>query len=317
MKIAVLLMGVNAQPSLRNIEAFKDTVIKYCNSKERKNEYHFYVYWSDKTIEGDVISQYSDIENVTNIIVNEDEGIYRTYEKTYRTFKFIEDVEYDLYARINISMYLNIDLLDSVAEKLKKDVVYCNAINSHINGTSEYLNDLYPRGDLMIFGRETFKGIIDNGAGFMYSDTNFMKRDGIDHVDDCLIGAALVKYFGKDYYKHLEMLKYNFLPGMEIDTKSFDLLSIGNRVKTVPQGMNSGYSWDDNDYRLKDVEKFYKLYEIYNEVDKKYKGGRYKGMVLSDVVVDGRRARPTLFTVLQNCPVKEVFWKYLEQKRKS
>ena len=317
MKIAVLLMAVNAQPSLRNVDAFKETVVKYCNSKERKNDYHFYIYWSDKSIESDVISQHDEIENVTNIIVNEDEGIYRTYEKTYRTFKFIEDVEYDLYVRINISMYLNIDLLDSVADKLKSDIVYCNAINSHINGTSDYLNDLYPRGDLIIFGRDTFKGIIDNGAEFMYSDTNLMKRDGVDHVDDCIIGVALMKYFGNDYYKHLEMLKYNFLPGYDIDIKTWEPMAIGNRVKTVPQGMNSGYSWDDNDYRLKDVEKFHKLYDIYNEINKKYKGARYKGMVLSDVVVDKSHARPTMLAILQNYSVKDVFWKYLEQKRKS
>ena len=317
MKIAVLLMAVNAQPSLRNVEAFKDTVVRYCNSKERKNEYHFYIYWSDKEIESDVMSEYDSIDNVTNIVVNEDEGVYRTFEKTYRTFKFIQDVEYDLYVRVNISMYLNIDLLDAVADKLKKDVVYCNAINSHVNGSSEYLNDLYPRGDLMIFGRDVFNGIIAHGAEFMYSDMNFRKRDGIDHVDDCLIGASLIKYFGNDYYKHLEMLRYNFVPGYEIDMRTFDSMAIGNRVKTVPQGLNSGYSWDDNDYRLKDVEKFHKLYDIYNEIDKKYKGCRYKGIILSDIVVENKNARPTVLVILENYSVKDVFWKVLENKRRS
>jgi hypothetical protein len=48
MKIAIMVMAANAEPSTRNLDAIQNTLVKYQNEhKDRfKNEYDFYFYWS-------------------------------------------------------------------------------------------------------------------------------------------------------------------------------------------------------------------------------------------------------------------------------
>lgn len=324
MRIAVFMMAACVEPSTRNSQAFKNTVVKYCNdNKDRlKNTYEFYVY-SALPVEDhencDIVSAYTQDEKYDNlhyIVVNESESVYRTFEKTYDAFWYVDhDLEekYDLYVRVNISMYLNIDLLDNVADKLKPGNVYCNAINSYVNLNSEYCNDLYPRGDLMIFDHKILEDIIYGDlCEYLLHDDLFIEANDVDHVDDCLIGVCLINSLGKDYYKHLYMLKYNYLPDTEIDMKKISSYAIGSRIKTVPPEVGySGYSWDDNDYRKKDVEKFHYLYDYYNN-----KEFDYSNVKMADVLVDKSSSRPTLFVHAQNVNVFDVFWKFLEQKRK-
>ena len=322
MKIAVFMMAANKEPSTRNVQAFKDTIVKYCNeNKDRlKNTYDFYVYSSlgyDDTLCGNIKGCIVDTSyyNLHYITVNEKESVYRTFEKTYQALKYVDEdlnKKYDLYVRVNISMYLNIDLLDKVAEKLKPGNLYCNALNSYVNLNSDYCNDIYPRGDLMIFDHSILEKIIDDENEFKYREDNLKYRPGVDHVDDCLIGLCIIDGLGKDYYKHLYMLKYNYLPDSEIDPRMIKTYAIGSRIKTVPPEVGySGYSWDDNDYRKKDVEKFHYLYDHYKD-----RGFDYTGVKMADVLVDKNSSRPTLFVTADNKNVFDVFWKYLEQKRK-
>lgn len=313
------------EPSTRNSQAFKETVVKYCNDYKEslKNTYDFYVYSGvmikDNNNCDPIITYTHDdtYDNLHYIVVNEKESVYRTFEKTFNTFLYVDHdlkEKYDLYVRVNISMYLNIDLLDNVVEKLKPGNVYCNAINSYVNLNSEYCNDLYPRGDLMIFDHKILECIIYGSTGELLLHDELFDYDdvGVDHVDDCLIGVCLINSLGKDYYKHLYMLKYNYLPDTEIDLKKISSYAIGSRIKTVPPEVGySGYSWDDNDYRKKDVEKFHSLYDYYNN-----KEFDYSNVKMADVLVDKSSSRPTLFVHAQNVNVFDVFWKFLEQKRK-
>ena len=316
------MMAASKEPSTRNVQAFKDTIVRYCNENKDKlkNTYDFYVY----TCLGyeDILYRFvkscnsdHDYDNLYYIVVNERESVYRTFEKTYCALKYVDedlDEKYDLYVRVNISMYLNLDLLDKVADKLKPGNLYCNALNSYINLESEYCNDIYPRGDLMIFDHSILEKIIGDDNDFKFKEDNLEYRPLVNHVDDCLIGLCLINGFGKDYYKHLYMLKYNYLPDAEIDPRMINTYAIGSRIKTVPPEVGySGYSWDDNDYRKKDVEKFHYLYDYY-----KNRGFDYTGVKMADVLVDKNKSRPTLFVEADNKNVFDVFWKYLEQKRK-
>ena len=317
MKIAVLIMSTNRQPSLRNVEAFENTVIKYYNDNKDKfkHDYDFYVYYSDDKERKDQ-SYYGEItrkENgVYNVCINERESVYRTFEKTYYMFKILNESYYDIFVRINISLWMNLNLLDSVVDQFKSDCVYCNAINSHINGNSEYINDIYPRGDMMIIGRDVFKGIIDNGEKYLYCDTDLKNRINVDHMDDCLVGVCMIDTYGKDYYKHIIPLKYVFVPRKSIYSTPniMDEYSIGFRVKSTPVGMVSGYSWDDNEYRLNDSKKMIELQNYFNS-----KNIKYDGTKLQHLFTDGQKEKPTIFIQMSNQSIKNVFFNFLSKKR--
>lgn len=313
MNIAVMIMSTESQPSTRNVEMFKDTVIKnYLDNEDKfRHTYDFWEYTADNLEENEFVE--CNMPHFGKICIHEKESVYRTWEKTYRAFQEItERKKYDLYVRINISLWLNLELFDAVADQFKDDVVYCNAINSHVNVTSKYLNDIYPRGDMYIFGNKTMKGILEFGGKYMYSDYDMKERIGVDHVDDCIFGVVMIDIYGKDYYRHIEQLRYMFVPTLSIKgVGEMDKLSIGFRVKTTPEGMSSGYSWDDNVYRLKDAVKMKELQEHFRNLSISY-----FGVKLKDLIADEEHARPTLFVQAVNCGVKKVFWQYLATKRK-
>jgi len=319
MNIGILIMSTMFDPAKRNVESFKNTVIKdYLDNKnEFKNEYHFYEYYSCKEVESS--EPYSVYENkgLTSISLNEDEGVYRTFEKTIESFDYLIDdcsTKYDFIVRINISTFINLRVLDRVINDMKKDVVYCNAINTHVNASSEeYLNDIYPRGDMMIMSYELMRAIRKVGLKYMYCDMDLNHRICVEHVDDCLIGICLIDIFGDEYYTHMQMLKYNFIPQPSGDVSSADMTNcIGSRVKTIPPTEKySGYSWDDNEYRKFDCEKFENLIL---EAKKCF----YSGILLENLIPDRKEQRPACIVQIDpRCPVEDVLWKVIKHKRQS
>ena len=268
MKIAIMVMAANAEPSTRNLEAIKNTLVRYQNEHKDKfkNEYDFYFYWSggDDMKKEVNVSTSKEYSNLKYIEVKEEESVYRTFEKSIKAFDYVyRNNYYDWYVRMNISMWINIDLLDSVIFSFKPNSMYGNALNSYVNLNCAYCDDLYARGDLMIFDKDVMKGILGNAMKFLYSDWRMTVRDGVDHVDDCLIGCCFIDYAGPDYYKSLYMLSYTYLPNHEVgDDIKPQKYNIGTRVKTVPPNETySGYSWEDNERRKKDCEKMNKLTE--------------------------------------------------------
>jgi len=315
-KIAIMVMAANAEPSTRNLEAIGDTLIKYYNdNKDRfKHEYDFYFYWCEPLIDEEVEMEDSDVyQNLKLIKVKEEESVYRTFEKTIKAFDLIEKNKYDWYVRMNISMWLNIDLLDAVIDQFNHNCIYGNALNSFVNLNSSYVDDLYVRGDLMIFDSTAMTGMLSQALKYMYSDINMKVRDGIDHVDDCLLGACFIDYAGANYYENLYMLSYTYLPDFNVDENLKPrMYHIGTRVKTVPPNETySGYSWDDNEWRKKDVEKMHKLtnYIIEHPFD-------YKSIKMKDVLIDKAKARQTLFITASSQDVFKCFHKFLSEKRK-
>ena len=309
MKVAVLIMGTHGQPSERNTDAFIETVIKYQNeiSSTLKHSYDFYVYRSTGTrIDGEsnaVLIKNDRCPNLWDIEINEQEGVYRTFEKTYYALGCIS--RYDMYVRINTSMFINIDLLDSVINQMDKKNVYCNAINAHLNANSpDWLNHIYPRGDMMIFGNYIKKFILDEGKKYLYCDTNLNNRPYIEHVDDCLIGACIKDGGGKQYCNHIQMIKYNYIPYFNLsDIKSVNDFAIGSRLKTVPPDKNySGYSWEDNEYRKIDVDKFWWMKNHIDKIDKE----QYRKVNINDLLADGEYSRPVACVNVFNVNISEL-----------
>lgn len=314
-----MVMAANAEPSTRNLEAIKNTLVRYQNEHKDKfkNEYDFYFYWSggDDMKKEVNVSTSKEYSNLKYIEVKEEESVYRTFEKSIKAFDYVyRNNDYDWYVRMNISMWINIDLLDSVIFSFKPNSMYGNALNSYVNLNCAYCDDLYARGDLMIFDKDVMKGILGNAMKFLYSDWRMTDRDGVDHVDDCLIGCCFIDYAGPDYYKSLYMLSYTYLPNHEVgDDIKPQKYNIGTRVKTVPPDETySGYSWEDNEWRKNDCEKMIKLTEYVEN-----NPFEYIGLKMKDVLVDKKNSRPTLFISASGQNVFDVFHRFLEQKRKA
>ena len=313
-----MVMAANVEPSTRNLDAIQNTLVKYQNEHKGrfKHEYDFYFYWSGgEGMEEEVkISDSTKYHNLKFIEVKEEESVYRTFEKSIKAFDYIHmNNEYDWYVRMNISMWLNLDLLDAAIATFKPNSMYGNALNSYVNLNCAYCDDLYVRGDLMIFDKNVMKGILDHAMKFLYSDWNMKLRDGVDHVDDCLIGCCYIDYAGPEYYKRLYMLSYTYLPDYEVNGElKPQKYNIGTRVKTVPPNETySGYSWGDNEWRKKDCDKMIKLTEYVEN-----NPFTYIGLKMKDVLVDKKNSRQTLFISASGQNVFDVFHRFLEQKRK-
>ena len=308
MKVAIEILSTQAEPSTTNIHIMKNTMVSLVNEYSDRliNQYDFFFYYggySASTL-GVAVNKEQDetYSNCWNLKISTEESIYTTFEKGVWALKYISG--YDWYIRINISCYLNILLLDKVLSQFNEDTVYCNAINSYIND-EKYYNDLYPRGDMMIFSKKTREGILKFTDKYFNCDTVSTNRLNIPHVDDTLFGLCFIDYFGAEYYKHLQMLKYNYIPDIDITNKTVSTICIGNRVKTNPPGIKySGYSWEDNEYRRYDAIKM----EILND---RFKQQSYNNVKLSDLLSN---ERPTLFITLTNRKIED-FYAYLKRKR--
>lgn len=260
-KVAILIMMGDVEPSLRNVEAFKDTVIKYCelNKDNLNHEYKFFTYKY-----GDSVVCYPDdnFSILTNLEFIGKESVFDTFEKTRWALSYVKSsYNPDVYIRVNISTHINIPLLDVIVDELDMNFVYSNRICNFTNVKSDYFGYVYPRGDFMMFGKKHCDDIIIYGKKYEYSEYN----NGVEHIDDCLIGMCLLDG-NPEYYKYMKMLRYNFVPGEHVEPEKCYINAIASRLKTTPPGKCSGYSWDDNNYRLYDVGKFYEIQSLVETV---------------------------------------------------
>lgn len=309
MKVAVLIMSSLSEPSARNSETMKNTfiadTIEMMNNHKFKNKYDFYFYQADETLDED-IKKYEVSSHVYNIDIKIHETIYRTYEKTYFAFETFKKSEYDWFIRINTSMFLNMYLIDNIIKKLDKKNIYCNAINTYTEcSCPQLINQLYPRGDLYFLSDNYRNKIINYGKSLLYNDTADKNRLVVDHVDDVLVGIAFINALGKhEYYKYLKTIHYNFL--CEETFTGINKYAIGSRVKTIPPGVTySGYSWDDNEYRLFDCTKMQTLSKLYkNNLSKLL--NLYKNITELDILVPKENTRKTPYITIELLPVEEL-----------
>ena len=313
MKIAVQILSTLKEPSTRNIDAIKRTYVAYANylarEKKLKNIYDFYFYYGgyENELENTAVEPDATIEHCFDVKIPLEESIYNTFEKGIEALKVAE--KYDWYIRCNISCYINIPILDKAFNAFDKNTVYCNSINSFIND-EKYYNDLYPRGDFMIFSRETREGILKVAPQFIRCDYAMKNRLNIPHVDDCMFGMCIMTYFGENYYNHLKALYYNYIPSYKKEEEyvwSKDY--IATRVKTIPPGINfSGYSWDDNEFREIDVYKMEKINEVVKNTDYSKKVLQFKDLL--------NTSKPIIFISTTFARI-ETFLTYLKTKKRG
>lgn len=314
-------MSTQEEPSLTNVRMMKETlfadIYKLSNEGKLNHSYNVCVYTGDNIDNDnkDLDISYASIDsyNVTSMRLNIKESIYRTYEKTIEALKLND---FDFYIRINISCFLNIRLIDRILNGLKTDCIYCNAINSYIHDDT-YLNDLYARGDMMIFSKEVRNKILEQAEKYMFCDLSLNStRLNVEHVDDCLLGLCFIDAYGKDYYKNLIMMNYNFLPHADINLINQSLINryaLSSRVKTLPPNVEySGYSWDDNEYRRIDGEKMKYLQLYYETID--YSKENILNLI-SKCLVKKENSRPTIFVQYSNQNLYSRHWEYLKNKR--
>ncbi len=309
-------MGANCQPAIRNCEAFREYIIQdYLDNKSSfKHEYSFINYYGSKVDESKIVlakyhNEGSEDVLVADLLLPLYDDINQTYEKTVSAYKYItEYYDFDWVVRINISLFINLYLLDKVVDKLDKKHIYCNSINSYINA-NDYTNHLYPRGDCYIISQENIKGALK------YSDDYFinlrrnnakdreklikaMTQENIEHVDDTLFGICLIKHLGSEYFKHYNLLNYLYRGDIVDEDKDLGLddrykYCLTFRVKTVPPGETySGYSWYDNKYRTNDVVKFKKLSQ---EIKKYFYDEDH--ITLKDLIVSKKKGKHAIYVI--------------------
>lgn len=250
MKCCVLIMADNRELSARNLNAIYQTYVKEynLNKSEFDNEYEFYYYTGG-------YDKFDVIDNHIHCVSPDD--LYGTFDKTVEAFKYCLSMEPDFIIRTNISTYINIRLLDKCLSILNKNSVYCNKICTYLDDEN-ILNKFYPRGDAYIIHKDLLSKCIK-----CLEDYD-PKRDYMadDKYDDVLFGLLLLRVFGDDFIHYIKPMNYNCFLGNTIDAAVYNC--IFSRLKTCPPNSYSGYSWDDNEYRLHDTEKFISIDKYYN-----------------------------------------------------
>lgn len=266
MKCCILIMGCKVNPGLRNMDAIHDTYITLYNENKNdfENDFDFYFYDGDN--EKFYVDKFKEYANIIHCVNKDD--IHSTYQKSLEAYNWIiENKKYDWIVRVNISTYVNLYALDKFLNFANKNTIYANQFCVYLYNW-HYLNDCYPRGDANIVPFNIFKKAV------LKSKTVKPEKiqDRTDKVDDVLMGMAYINSYNDLYINHYQVIDYNFLPfGIsEINEKSAVVLNsvtcIFTRLKTCPPNTDSGYSWNDNEYRVQDVEKL----KLVNVVIKKY-----------------------------------------------
>lgn len=277
MKIAVMIMMADKEPSLRNKQAIMNYIVDDYNNiadtLEHTYDFIFYKGHVDKELQfsKNILDRFPE-KHCYEIITCTGDGVHDTFEKTIECFKTLDSInKYDWIIRINISTYINIRLIDKLINSMDKNHIYCNAINGVLQSET-YLNYLYPRGDFYMISKDLIDKVIYVSDEFYIHKNDISEIEKIykcpEHVDDVLLGICLYKALGKEYYKNLYPLYYDYYPDIfdPNNKRQMHYYTIAVRLKTVPKNMHSGWSWNDDPCRLDDVNKFRLCYECFSNV---------------------------------------------------
>lgn len=283
MNINIVILSANNEIAARNTEAQRETFIKRLFSYERKHNYRVFFYEGDNS----EIEEVKLSENVYDIKCTSNDDIKHTFEKTCEAYDYIiKHYQSDLIVRANISCYINIDLLDNIAQEIYDNgYIIANRVNTIFNA-GKFMNYLYPRGDFYIVRTDLVEKALQNMDG-LFDENSFE----VDPVDDTKFGVCLWNADKAKYDSRLHCCRYAFVPHEDFSSVTVNTLSI--RLKTLRQGAEySGYSWDDNDVRKKDVEKMYALYNAFNAFNPEY----FKKKQLSDTLLKDSEVENVLYT---------------------
>jgi hypothetical protein len=314
MKIAVLILSTTKEPSTSNVQSMRESFITYCeeNKDSLQNEYQFFEYFGVPNNSESEVVKVTDNFSFISLPIND--GIYYTFEKTVGAFREVNNIgEFDWFVRLNISSFLNIPVLDKIISMLDTSNIYSSAINSYVSD-ERYINDIYPRGDFYMFSKNVYKLIEPHFDKYLIDKDNLdnVLSLSVPHVDDCLLGLCIIDGIPQ-YYDHLHMLAYNFIP-RGFSPSNINLYAVSSRVKTLPPDVNySGYSWEDNEYRRCDGEKMKRLNDLVSKTDfSKITPVFYHTNIL--IKDSSPNSRPTLFVGMNNQNLS-VFRRYIKRKR--
>jgi hypothetical protein len=135
------------------------------------------------------------IDDGTHLYCDTDnDGIWSTYDKTYKAFKLIKNLDFDYIFRTNTSTVVNVRLLNAFVQSLENDeVLWTSEIYSSEKVVCPLPSMNYGRGNGLLISRKLFDVILDLGK---YSQMD----NKIGYADDNVIGNIINTY---------HMLKYN------------------------------------------------------------------------------------------------------------
>lgn len=284
MDINIVIMSANNEIAIQNTEGQRNTFIKGLFETERRHNYKVFFYsgGAEKKTEECKLA-----ENIYEIKCISKDDVYHTFEKTCEAYDYIlNHYHSDMTVRANISCYINIDLLDYIIQDIyDSEYIIANRINTIIT-IGNFMNKLYPRGDFYILKTSMIE------KSLQYKDSIFeMHNLEIDSVDDTKFGMCLAK--GVDsYVDKLHCCKYGFVPFSDFSSVNANVLDV--RVKTCnPEAGASGYSWNDNDFRVHDIEKMNVLHKAFSGITSKfYMENKY---TLNDILIDDSEVKRCLY----------------------
>lgn len=274
MKINIVILSANNEIAARNTEAQRNTFIKHIFEQKRKNDYKVFFYEGDNS----KIEEIELSENVYDIKCASKDDIKHTFEKTCEAYDYItKHYSCDLIVRANISCYINVDLLDNIAQEIYDNgYIIANRVNTILNA-GKFINYLYPRGDFYIVRTDLVEKALQNMDG-LFDENSFE----VDPVDDIKFGICLWNVDKNKFVNRLHCCKYALMVYENLEPFSENTLSF--RLKSINKNEHyTGYSWNDTEARKYDSEKMYKLYNLLNK--NHFNSEYYKNTKLEDVII--------------------------------
>lgn len=296
MKVAIAIMSSNHTVSKRNTECQVETFIENLFAKKRNNEYKVFFYRGKS--ENEKVGVFNR-GKYYEIVCCANDSILGTFEKTYEAYlEIMGAYDFDVLVRCNISCYLNVNLLDCVlTDDMDKDLVLCNSINTVFDCGGTYMNQLYPRGDFYIIGRDNLNGALNYAPDFINGTA---ENHTLTHVDDVLFGMCLYEHKkGRHAYDNLHTVLYGYHPQEEIvgGKENINPFCLSYRVKTVPPGVtHSGYGWEDNVWRNCDLHKMKFLHDFLKDV-------KYKDIKISKLIIPDKFAKQCILNGCRYDPI--------------
>ena len=122
------------------------------------------------------------------IEVPTDDSLSGTYEKTYQTFKLLDqlNIDYDYILRTNCSTYINVNLLKSFVNRLTDErIIYSNNVYCTKDGTGPYEWSLYGVGNSLLLSKFWINIILNNHISKIKNiNENKASKSAIFEIDD-------------------------------------------------------------------------------------------------------------------------------------
>lgn len=240
-------MGCNVEPSMSLI---RDGIIPtyYQTIKEFYPNIDIKFYYGENN-KNEVIGD--------NILLNSNDGLWNTFEKTIECFNFIKDWDFDYVVRTNTSTYINVHILNKLIDYLNEDVCYGARIIDVSDQNKNF--EVFPMGLGMIFSKKLIHKILETPLALNYKNIG---RAG----DDNLLGRCLLSIFKTDIFDHYGQLTFNGFNMCGLNYNKIDTLNrINNcvfyRLKSHPIYSKEVDYYANYPERAYDKDKFLKLHK--------------------------------------------------------